>query len=117
MNASGGDCRAWSRADSLSPSGQCGGFEFREEVLMALKKIKTALLAGATVARRLCRSPAGRKRVVGCWSAGNEARKRSCQRAQISGEVMTKVLGDLPGVSLRRRWWRVRRRPGAMVTS
>src|ERR1019366_2023541 len=49
MNALGGDCRAWSRADSLSPSGQCGGFEFREEVLMALKKIKTALLAGATV--------------------------------------------------------------------
>src|ERR1017187_8113936 len=50
MNALGGDCRAWSRADSLSPSGQCGGFEFREEVLMALKKIKAALLAGATVA-------------------------------------------------------------------
>jgi putative spermidine/putrescine transport system substrate-binding protein len=44
------DCKAADLADSLSPSGQCGGVEFREEVLMALRKIKTALLAGATVA-------------------------------------------------------------------
>jgi putative spermidine/putrescine transport system substrate-binding protein len=44
------DCKSSRPADSLSPSGQCGGLEFREEVLMALRKIKTALVAGATVA-------------------------------------------------------------------
>jgi hypothetical protein len=38
------------------------------------------------------------------------------QSAHMSGDVMTKGRNGLPGLSLRRRGWRVRRRLEAMVT-
>ncbi len=49
------------------------------------------------------RSPAGRKRMVGWAAEGKEARKDLCHRAQMLGDVMTKVRGDLVPVILRRR--------------
>src|ERR1700679_326038 len=69
----------------------------------------------STLDMRLWRSPAGWKRTVG--GSLNEARKGFDQRAQMFGEVTMKGRKGLPGLSLLKRGKRVRRRPGAMVTS
>jgi len=69
----------------------------------------------STLDMRLWRSPAGWKSTVG--GSLNEARKGFDQRAQMFGEVTMKGRKGLPGLSLLKRGKRVRRRPGAMVTS
>src|SRR5260370_6247978 len=68
----------------------------------------------STLLMRLCDSPLGRKRTVG--GSLKLARKGFDQRAQMSGEVMTKGRKDLSLLSLLRRGWRVRRRSAPMVT-
>src|SRR5882757_1143113 len=68
----------------------------------------------STLLMRLCDSPLSRKRMVG--DSLKLARKGFDQRAQISGEVMTKGRKGLSLLSFLRRGWRVRRRLAPMVT-
>src|SRR5712671_6533962 len=73
----------------------------------------------STLLMRLCDSPLGRKRTVGVslFPFEKEARKVLDQRAQMSGEVMTKGRKGLSLLSFLRRGLRVRRRLAPMVTS
>src|SRR5580704_18161750 len=68
----------------------------------------------STLLMRLCDSPLGRKRMVG--DSLKLARKGFDQRAQISGEVMTKGRKGFSLLSFFRCGFRVRRRLAPMVT-
>jgi len=68
----------------------------------------------STLLMRLCDSPLSRKRIVG--DSLKLARKGFDQRAQISGEVMTKGRKSLSRLSFLRRGLRVWRRLAPMVT-
>src|SRR6059058_3184926 len=68
----------------------------------------------STLLIRLCDSPLGRKRIVG--DSLKLARNGFDQRAQMSGEVMTKGRKGLSRLSFFRRGLRVGRRLAPMVT-
>src|ERR1700716_3354817 len=68
----------------------------------------------STLLMRLCDSPLGRKRIVG--DSLKLARNGFDQRAQISGEVMTKGRKGLSLLSFLKRGLRVGRRLAPMVT-